>query len=34
MVNPDLFLEACESIGSSSSTLDDSPGSYSDGFEQ
>lgn len=25
MVNPDLFMEACESIGSSSSNLD-SPG--------
>jgi len=33
MVNPDLFMEACESIGSSSSTLD-SPGSCSDGLEQ
>lgn len=34
MVNPDLFLEACESIGSSSSTIDSPPraGSYSDGF--
>lgn len=32
MVNPDLFLEACESIGSSSSNLDSpgTPGSYSD----
>lgn len=29
MVNPDLFLEACESIGSSSSNLD-SPASWSD----
>lgn len=32
MVNPDLFLEACESIGSSSSNLDSpgTPGSWSD----
>lgn len=32
MVNPDLFMEACESIGSSSSNLDSpgTPGSYSD----
>ncbi|XP_022908774.1 TD and POZ domain-containing protein 5-like isoform X2 [Onthophagus taurus] len=32
MVNPDLFLEACESIGSSSSNLDSpsTPGSFSD----
>lgn len=34
MVNPDLFLEACESIGSSSSNLDSpgTAGSFSDGF--
>ena len=34
MVNPDLFLEACESIGNSSSTLDSptTPGSVSDGL--
>ncbi|KAF5288099.1 hypothetical protein FQA39_LY15524 [Lamprigera yunnana] len=33
MVNPDLFQEACESIGNSSSALDSpgTPGSYSDG---
>lgn len=32
MVNPDLFLEACESFGSSSSNLDSpgTPGSWSD----
>ncbi|KAJ8973721.1 hypothetical protein NQ317_011759 [Molorchus minor] len=32
MVNPDLFLEACESMGSSSSNLDSpgTPGSWSD----
>lgn len=32
MVNPDLFMEACESMGSSSSNLDSpgTPGSYSD----
>lgn len=30
MVNPDLFMEACESFGSSSSNLDSTTGSWSD----